>query len=464
MKKIYTIIISFFFINVIYSQQLEATWDQGIPFCPEDKYISNLIDKLGDGTLKSSDSITDASNLKIFREIGFAFYDKGMYEAADWYLKRAKKYKEKVEIEKSKPKPSEQDIKKMESDLKFLNDLPKSYENLSKDDMVKLAKIIDKKIKELSNERDSLLKTKNPNQELITTKNSSIKTLAKEKDVIKLTIKQDELKTETKGLKNQTRNLKIYLWWLVIGVIILILFVVALLQRKTIKIKDSEIDKQLDDINKKNKYLEYSARIIRHDMHSGINTYIPRGISSLEKRISVDDIENLKIGPSIKMIKEGLNHTQKVYKRVYEFTNLVKQQVVLDKTNVDIKIILDEYFSNTSYKEQVEISKLMKLDVNPTLFCNAIDNLVKNGLQYNDSKDKLVKIYSDSDYIIIEDNGRGLKQKDLKSAIGKYLNKKGDTESGLGLSISKTILEEHGFELSCDDVVLGTKIKIKIKN
>ena len=30
--------------------------------------------------------------------------------------------------------------------------------------------------------------------------------------------------------------------------------------------------------NKKTVYLEHAAKILRHDIHSGINTYIPRGI------------------------------------------------------------------------------------------------------------------------------------------------------------------------------------------
>ena len=244
---------------------------------------------------------------------------------------------------------------------------------------------------------------------------------------------------------------------------VLILFILVRLQRKTMKVKETEIDKQLTDINKKNKYLEYSARIIRHDMHSGINTYIPRGISSLEKRITQEDIDKLKIYAPIKMIKDGLSHTQKVYKRVYEFTNLVKQQVVLDKKVLDTTKLLTDYFQSTSYKNQVEIDELITLDINDTLFCNAIDNLVKNGLQYNNSETKLIKIYMEENDLIVEDNGIGFTQKELETITGKYLTKKGDSEIGLGLSISKTILEEHGFTMTCEKINNGTKIKIKTK-
>jgi len=72
------------------------------------------------------------------------------------------------------------------------------------------------------------------------------------------------------------------------------------------------INKQLE-LDKKNTYLEHAAKILRHDMHSGINTYIPRGISSLERRLSPKLIKELKLEIPFKMLKEGLKHTQKVY-------------------------------------------------------------------------------------------------------------------------------------------------------
>lgn len=462
MKKIVLILFYFFIVLNVFSQQAEVIWDQGVPLCPDDKYINSLTTKLGDN-LYFLDSISDNSNAKLFREIGFAFYDKGMHEAADWYFKKAKKYKEKVEIEKAKPKPTEDELKSMEADLNFLENLPKSYDKLSKNEMLKLAKMIDKKIKNLVKERDSLLNSKTTNKELITMKNESIESLNKEKEVIDLTIESDTLKTETKGLKIEAKTLKKYIWWLVLGVTLLFLIIIALLQRKTIKIKDVEIDNQLRDINKKNKYLEYSARIIRHDMHSGINTYIPRGITSLEKRLTKEDVENLKIEAPIKMIKEGLTHTQKVYKRVYEFTNLVKQQVVLDKTKVNLTELLTDYFKTTSYNQQVKIEQLTDLDVNPTLFCASIENLVKNGLQYNKNQNKLVKIYIENKDIIVEDNGTGLSQKDFERITGKYSETDNLSESGLGLIISKTILEEHGFKMTSENNNNGTKIKITFK-
>ena len=223
---------------------------------------------------------------------------------------------------------------------------------------------------------------------------------------------------------------------------------------------------QSQEIERKNTYLEHAAKILRHDMHSGINTYIPRGISSLERRLKPEDIERLKIEAPLKMIKEGLSHAQKVYKGVYEFTNLVKKDVVLEKELCDLKHILDSYLTSTSYKSQVVIKDLPTVDVNEALFCTAIDNLIRNGLKYNDSDTKMVTIYvEDNDTLVIQDNGRGLTQQDFEHLSKPYTRKEGQKESGsgLGLNICVAILQEHGFHISCEKNDVGTKMKIKIK-
>lgn len=223
---------------------------------------------------------------------------------------------------------------------------------------------------------------------------------------------------------------------------------------------------QQKEIEKKNTYLEHAAKILRHDMHSGINTYMPRGLSSLERRLSDEQAKELKIDAPLRMIKEGLRHTQKVYKGVYEFTNLVKKDVVLNRTDCNLKDILIDYLSATAYRPQVEIDDLGEFSVNEPLFCTSIDNLIRNGLKYNDSPSKKIKIYRTGDILYVEDNGRGLSQKEFDHLSKPYTRKEDQAESGtgLGLNICIAILEEHGFTITCSKLPEGgTQMKIKIK-
>ena len=374
-------------------------------------------------------------------------------------------------FEESKEELSQEEIKLLEEDVKFMTDLPQNYESVPKEDLKNVLVLIDNKITQLKQEIDALIKAR-ANQEVIKTKQGTLTVLKKEKNIINLTMTGGDLRDENGNLIGENDDLKIqqdklkkYLYASLSVLVLLGLVIAVVLQRKRIQVQDVEIEEQLNEINKKNSYLEHAARIIRHDMHSGINTYMPRGISSLEKRLTAEDIQKLKIEGSLKMIKEGLNHTQRVYKSVYEFTNLVKQNVVLNKSLVDAKDLIRKYISPNSYSSQVELADLGHLEVNEILFCNAIENLIKNGLTYNDAPEKKVRIYLDEEFLIVEDNGRGFTQKQFEKHLKKYAAKKDHTEDekGLGLNICVAILEEHGFKITCDRIETGTKMKIKIK-
>ena len=234
----------------------------------------------------------------------------------------------------------------------------------------------------------------------------------------------------------------------------------------TIRYDVTELINTLQEINKKNTYLEHAAKIIRHDMHSGINVYIPRGISSLKRRLTPENIKKLNIEKPLKLLEEGLIHTQRVYQGVYDFTNLVKKDSLLNKTECDLGIIIKKFLSNTSYSDQVLLGGLPVLEVNESLFCTAIDNLIRNGLKYNDSKTKFVKIFMEGDNtIVVQDNGRGMTQQEFNQLSKPYtrkLNQK-ETGTGLGLNICVAILSEHGFKVSCEKNDIGTKITIKVK-
>lgn len=228
----------------------------------------------------------------------------------------------------------------------------------------------------------------------------------------------------------------------------------------------SSVIRSAQEVEKKNVYLEHAAKILRHDMHSGINTYMPRGLSSLERRLSEKQIQELKIDAPMRMIKEGLQHTQKVYKGVFEFTNLVKPGSVLEKKPYNLAEILLDYLGNTSYSSQVAIDYLPVVDVNQPLFCTAIDNLIRNGLKYNDSETKMVAIFLQNDYTLaVQDNGRGMTQEEFAKLSQPYTRKEGQKESGtgLGLNICVAILKEHGFDVFCEKNEVGTKIMIKIR-
>ena len=89
-------------IKEIREQNIEANWDQGVPYLIEDPYITSLTDKLTFDSLLINNKHKDKNSVKLCREIGIAFYNRGIYDAADWYLSRVKDYVEYVEVDPEK--------------------------------------------------------------------------------------------------------------------------------------------------------------------------------------------------------------------------------------------------------------------------------------------------------------------------------------------------------------------------
>ena len=232
---------------------------------------------------------------------------------------------------------------------------------------------------------------------------------------------------------------------------------------------DDEVSEQIKNKNllqQKSIYLEHTAKIIRHDMHSGINTYIPRGLSILLNKLPEEVIKEHKLSLGLRLLEEGLKHSQKVYKGVYEFTNLVKRKPEFNVEICNVAQVLDQHLESTSYKDKVNIDKLCDVEINSTLFTIAIDNFIKNGIKYNNNFCPKIEIFmNDNNEIVIQDNGTGMTQMEYDMQCMPYMREEVSDEKpqGLGINIANSILEEHGFKVSVEELETGTAIKIRVR-
>lgn len=66
MKKIILVLSLLFGLN-LFSQ--EVVWDQGIPLCPDDKYITELLDRVDLTRIRDTQNL-ETYEIEICREIG----------------------------------------------------------------------------------------------------------------------------------------------------------------------------------------------------------------------------------------------------------------------------------------------------------------------------------------------------------------------------------------------------------
>jgi light-regulated signal transduction histidine kinase (bacteriophytochrome) len=208
-------------------------------------------------------------------------------------------------------------------------------------------------------------------------------------------------------------------------------------------------------------YLDHTAKVIRHDMHSGINTYLPRGLDGLLKKLPEKIIKEYKLQPQIFLLQQGLEYTQKVYKGVHAFTTLVRD-CNIEKVECNVKKLLVDHIKLSAYADLVEVSLLPKMKVHKVLFITALDNLIKGGLTNNFSEKKKVEIYMESEFVLcVKDNGVGLSKEDFIKFCKPYFNENEDYQ-GLELNIAVAIIEEHGFSIEPEKLESGTIFRINI--
>ena len=103
-----------------------------------------------------------------------------------------------------------------------------------------------------------------------------------------------------------------------------------------------------------------------------------------------------------------------------------------------------------------------KISVNFKLFSIALKNLIENGIKY--SSDGMVDIHNQNGIIYISNNGEGLK-KPLEEYFEPFNGKEETTNGsfGLGLYITKNLLDVNGYELDYNYIDGKNIFSIKVK-
>lgn len=172
----------------------------------------------------------------------------------------------------------------------------------------------------------------------------------------------------------------------------------------------------------------------------------------------------------IKELVDDLNLTMKL-KSSDRVLNKKDENIVRIIKDSVIQILNDPKYSNRDVEFISNKDSIIK-SVDSMLFKRVINNLVYNALIHNNDKVNIkvaVEYISEAETIInIEDNGKGIEQKDLERIFDRYYRGTSTGEvhkgSGLGMAIAKDITVAHGFEIDLNsEVGKGTKIKIIVK-
>jgi len=248
--------------------------------------------------------------------------------------------------------------------------------------------------------------------------------------------------------------------------------------RSNVKTNTTEIQELSNSINYLAKTLQ-QQEALRKRLTSDMAHEIRTPLTTLKTHVEalIDGIwEPTK--ERLQVFYEELERLTKLVDNLRNLSKLEKNETIINKTKLNItKEIEDvvETFTPLYEKDNFKIIANLQLEVyglvDKDKLKQVMYNLLSNAHKYL-NKNGLVKItlstIKDKIIIIVEDNGEGIPEKDLPHIFERLYRSdvsrnKTTGGTGLGLTITKTIVESHGGSIKVESKVgVGTKFTIEI--
>jgi len=169
----------------------------------------------------------------------------------------------------------------------------------------------------------------------------------------------------------------------------------------------------------------------------------------------------------IDIMDQGINRLLKIIEELLEMSRLETGMITLSKEGLVMNEIVSDFISEIQpYASNKGVAiEVRYLDddchvfVDKNKILQVLTNLVHNAIKYSHKGSWVeIRLNRDDDLIIveIEDNGKGIPEEDLSLIFEKFYQSKvtrGHSGIGLGLAISKNIVDAHGGSIYATSIV-----------
>ena len=186
----------------------------------------------------------------------------------------------------------------------------------------------------------------------------------------------------------------------------------------------------MEDLRAKSVFHEIKNQISVCDLYTEVirRTLEKKGIEDATITRAIKNIQN-----SLSLIADCANSLREVRLQELRLANLIDDAIEICKAYKEIS------FTN-------EISSDTAINADKNKFTSALVNIMKNAIEAGATE---VKIFEDNNAIFIENNGAPIPAEFQEKIFTEGFTTK-SSGSGLGLMLTKNMLEEQGFVLSLE--------------
>jgi len=194
----------------------------------------------------------------------------------------------------------------------------------------------------------------------------------------------------------------------------------------------------------------------------------------------LDEQQDMTVEERAKYIHISLEKATRLGELINEFFEITRfnlQDMVLEKEKVNLSIMLeqlaDESYAVLAEKQMtssIHVSDGMIVNGDPDKLARVFENLIRNAIAYSYPLSNLdIEAYTSSNIIVIifTNQGDPIPQQKLASIFEKFYRIDNARSSqtggaGLGLSIAKEIIEQHGGTIEASSDRMGTKFTVRL--
>lgn len=239
-------------------------------------------------------------------------------------------------------------------------------------------------------------------------------------------------------------------------------------QLARVEAAEADMRAQRDRADRANAGKSELLAIATHDLKNPLSAIAGiAGILLRRKRKLPPDDRTVAEIESLESIQASAEHMSEIVRGVLLNEGIESGRMDLHPEKTDLRKIADAVvrFSGAAAKrKQLDLRLLegdpVEITVDPQLVREAFDNYVSNAVKYSPAgRTVTVEVRADPSTggaeFAVRDQGPGLSEEDQVKLFGKFQKltarpTAGETSTGLGLSIVKTIAECHGGSVGCD--------------
>lgn len=208
---------------------------------------------------------------------------------------------------------------------------------------------------------------------------------------------------------------------------------------------------------------------ISHELRTPLTAIKGWSETLLDPYNSMDDIVT-----GISIINQETIRLSQLVEELIDFSRIERNELILEKTEIDLSTLIRsvvKLFEKRSNREEISIYLNIREEIrvigDDNRLKQVLINVIDNGFKFNNAKGSIEISLSAKDrfaIIEIEDSGVGIEKSQLNKVTDMFYKVNNESKgSGIGLAISKEIIELHGgvFQIYSQSK-RGTKIIIKL--